>query len=159
MAAGEDEAQPVIGGERAAGGDRSLHLVGLLSKLGQALPEPRVAPQPVDRPSPRGRHQPRTGVARQPVGGPVLERCHRRLLDQLLGEVPVAQDAHQRRDQSRALFTENSLERGIDGPARCQTSGYPISPVTRGRISRMSGAGHEEARRIAASRSGTSMTP
>ncbi len=159
MAAGEDEAQPVVRGERAAGGDRSLHLVSLLSELRQAVAEPCVASQPVDRPTARRGHQPGAGVAWQAVRGPVLERRDGRLLDQLLGQVPVAQDAHQRRDQASPLLAEDPLQRCVDRVALRQARRYPISPVTSGRISRVSGAGHEEASRIAASRSGTSMTP
>ena len=112
VAAGEEEAQPIVGGKRPAGRDRALHLVCLLSELHQPLAEPRIPAQPVDCTAARRRHQPGPRIARQALGRPVLERGHRRLLHKLLGKVPVTEDADQRGDQAGALLR-------APGPGRC----------------------------------------
>ncbi len=89
----------------------------------------------------------------------MLEGSDRRVLYQLLGQVPVVQDPHQGGDQPCSLLAQDQLERRIDRSWPCQPSAVPAGDSTIGRISRVSGPGHEAARRIAASRSGTSISP
>ena len=114
MAAREEEPQAVIGAHRPSGRDRCIHLGGLRGQLAHAFPVSRVAPQPVDRLAPRRGHEPCAGVVRDAVGRPVLERRHRRVLDQLLREVPVAEDPDERRRQPAALLAQDGTEPLVD---------------------------------------------
>ena len=114
MAAGEEEPQAVVGAHRPSRRDRFIHLAGLRRQLAHALAVARVAPEPVDGLAPSGGHQPGARIARDALGRPVLERRDRRLLDELLREVPVAQDAHERRRQPPALLAQDRVELRVD---------------------------------------------
>jgi hypothetical protein len=58
----------------------------------------------------RGRRQPRAGVARQPVAGPALCGRRERVLRGFLGEIEVAEEADQRREDTTPLLAEYLLE-------------------------------------------------
>ena len=124
--------------ERTAGGSYPVDVTrvephGLLAELFQPVAESSVSPQPVDRAAARRGHQPGARIPRQAVDRPVLERGDGRLLDELLGKVPVAQDADQRGDQSGALLTQDRVEGNVDGVALGQSN-------SRERTARMGGA-------------------
>ena len=57
-----------------------------------------VSPQPVDRPVPRHRHDPRPRVVGNSVGRPAAQRGQVRILNRVLGESDVAEDAGKQRD-------------------------------------------------------------
>ena len=78
-------------------------LIGLLA-------QPPAAAQPVDRPVARGRRDPRPGVGGHAAVRPGLERGDERVLDGLLGEVEVAEDADQRRDRPALLLAEQAVD-------------------------------------------------
>jgi hypothetical protein len=59
----------------------------------------------------RGRRQPRARVAWQPVAGPALCGRRKRLLRGFLGEIEVAEEADQRREDTAPLLAEDLLER------------------------------------------------
>ena len=105
MAAGEDEAEPVILHRpfllsRCVLGceDQSLTLEGATSRL---------AAQVIDGPISRGRRDPATRVRRQSLDGPLSKSEGERLLDRVLGDVDVAEDADQCGHRSTGLLAED----------------------------------------------------
>jgi hypothetical protein len=63
----------------------------------------------------RGRRQPRARIARQPFAGPALGGRRKRLLRGFLGEIEVAEEADQRREDTTPLLAEDLLDtRGRD---------------------------------------------
>jgi len=107
MAAGEEELEPLVWDRRL------LHL--LLRDL-RWLEQPRLlsedapAANPVNRAVPRGHEEPGARVLWRPVSRPAL-RCRReRLLGGLLGQVEVAEEADERRDDAAPLLPEGLLE-------------------------------------------------
>ena len=118
MAAGEDQPQAIVG-------DRA-HLVLLVRlsprchglerrQLGALVLEAALAADPVDRLVARGGHDPRGRVVGHPGRGPALKRDHERLLDRLLGEVEVPEDARQRGDRPAGLLPEQAVARKRSG--------------------------------------------
>jgi hypothetical protein len=59
----------------------------------------------------RSRRQPRARVARQPIAAPALCGRRERLLGGFLGEIEVAEEADQRREDASPLLAEDLLER------------------------------------------------
>src|SRR4051812_21963542 len=104
MAAGEDQRQPLVGD----------HLVLLLLRerlqLLQLPPQRPVAADPVDRAVARGRHDPPGGIRRDAAGRPLVERDHVRVLQRVLGELEVAEDADQGREDAAVLLAEDGLD-------------------------------------------------
>ena len=126
MAAGEDQLQPLVGK------DRLLHLV--LHGLGH-LQEPRllgeraVAAQAVDRAIAGRDRQPRARIRRRAVARPALGSDRERLLSGLLGEVEVAEEADQVREDAAPLVAEDLLEqRATSPPAAAPRSRRPSAP-------------------------------
>jgi hypothetical protein len=110
VAAGEDEPQPVVGHRvrllvlvlRALGRDQ-------VAQLALLLLEAPLAPEPVECLVARGGGDPRTRVARCSVARPALQRHHEGLLDGLLGEVEVAEDADECGDRPPRLAPEQAV--------------------------------------------------
>ena len=101
MAAGEDQAQPVV--RLLSHGQLQLHeLVAIAS----------IPPQLVQRPVARHGQQPRPRIVRDARKRPAFERDQQCVLDDLLGEVEVAQDADQRGGEPSGLVSKG---RGQDG--------------------------------------------
>ena len=117
VAAREQQRKAIIGLHRSAGLDAGVERGGLAGQLLHPLAVAGLAPEPVDGLATRGGHQPGAGVARDAVDGPVLERAHGRVLHELLGEVPVAEDAHERPGQAPALVAQDLGQARIDGGA------------------------------------------
>jgi hypothetical protein len=120
MAAGEDQAQAVVGHLSLSHGlGRQLRLGGLglarlealeaLEHLLLLLSEP-LAPQPVDRLVAGDARDPGAGVVGDAVGRPPLERDDEGLLDRLLGGVDVTEDADQARDRPSRLVPEQAVD-------------------------------------------------
>ena len=127
VAAGEDQPQAVVGELLAlhglllclrpqpleAGEDLGLHL------------ERALAAQPVDRAVAGDPGDPGARVVGQPVARPSFERNHEGVLNRLLGEVEVAEDADQARDRPPRLASEQAVERPFtnryDAEAPCAT--------------------------------------
>ena len=142
VAAGEDQLQPLVGegglGHRALGRRLPLQQRG--------LPRQRlVAAQPVDRAVAAGRDQPRAGIRRDALARPPLGGHRERLLGGLLGEVEVAEEADQRRQNTSPLVAEDLLERCYHST----TGRTSIAPPSRA-------AGIRAASSMAASRSSAS---
>ena len=75
--------------------------------LGVALVADGLAAEAVDGTVPSGGHDPSTGVRRRPLGRPPGHRDGERLLDRVLGEIDVAEDADQGGDASAVLPPED----------------------------------------------------
>jgi hypothetical protein len=128
MAAGEDETQPLVGharrhrllaGRLVVGPGGGLHG----GKLRCALAHYALAPQPVDRPVARHDDDPRHGIARDAVARPTLDRDGERLLDRLLGEIPVTDGTDQRRDRPPEMRSVQAVDR-----ARCRRLAQDAAP-------------------------------
>ena len=74
-----------------------------------------VAAKDVDGAPPRRGHQPRARVVGDALFRPFLERRHQAVLDDLLGEVEVAEDADQGRGQPSGLLAEDGGDRLVVG--------------------------------------------
>ena len=111
MTACEDQAEALVGNGRLL-----VHLVVRRraleprQQLGLPLQGP-LAAEPVDRPVARGGHEPGSGICRDAVPRPALERDRNRLLKGVLGEVEVAEDADQGREDASVLLAKELLER------------------------------------------------
>ena len=68
-----------------------------------------IAPEPVDRAVACHRDDPRERVARDAVARPALDRGREGVLDGLLGHVPVADGADQRRDRPPEVLAEQAV--------------------------------------------------
>src|SRR5581483_541456 len=80
----------------------------------QLLPLPRedaLSAEPVDRPVPRGRDDPRARAGGDAVPGPSLERDGEGLLDGVLGQVEVAKRVRESGDRTSPLLAEDAGDR------------------------------------------------
>jgi hypothetical protein len=96
MAAGEDEAQPVIN-HSAVGRIKHQRVLkrGEPLDLVPFLPEAGAPAQVVDCPMPRRADKLRARVRGGPLRGPLLERSSEGLLHHLLGKIEVVEEADQ----------------------------------------------------------------
>ena len=113
VTAGEDEAQPVVF-DATVVGDPRLTRWSQHRDLLQLRGARRGAAQPVDRAIPGRGREPRARHARDAVARPSLERAREGFLRALLGDVPVARDPDQRRDDATPLLAEGVGDRGLD---------------------------------------------
>src|ERR1700722_14290547 len=133
MAAGEDELKPLIG-------DLILvHLVHLRlrGRRRGGLDEPQlggehaVTAQPVDRPVPRRRHQPRDRAVGHPLGRPAPGRDRERLRRRFLGKLEVAEVPDEQGEHPGPRVTEYLLKWGQNGfPSTGRISTVPPSRST-----------------------------
>ncbi len=130
MAAGEEEPQAVIGSHRSSCLDARAHCGGLARQLLHPLAIAGMPPQSVDCLAACRGHQPGAGVIGDAVLRPVLEGGDGGILHQLLGHVPVAEDADERRGQATALVTQDVGKALVDERA---VSHAPESGAPRGR--------------------------
>jgi hypothetical protein len=72
-----------------------------------------IAPQPIDRPVSRRRRDPTTRVGWEAIAGPHLERHREGLLNRVLGEIDVAEDADQGGYGATELGTEDRTDLGL----------------------------------------------
>ena len=120
VAAGEDQREPLVG--------QGVHVfvLGRLcpgEQLGLALERPGPA-DPVDRSIARDGLDPGARPARNACAGPPLERRGERVLHRVLGELEVAEDADQGREDAAPLVPEDALELVYPATsADCITSG------------------------------------
>ena len=124
MAAREDETQSLVG-DRA----HLFLLVGpkLLEsgeQLGLAGERP-FAPDPIDRAVARRRDDPRAWIARGAVPRPTFERGRERVLNRVLRELEVTEDADEDRNGTSPLLAEDR----VDGywPASGRISTDPLA--------------------------------
>ncbi len=79
-------------------------------ELGRERAQCTLAPEPVDRAVARDGDDPRQRVARGAVARPARGRGRERLLDRLLGDVPVPDGADQRGDRAPEVLAERALD-------------------------------------------------
>jgi hypothetical protein len=107
MAAGEDELEALVGERRLVHGvlrdQRDLEQAGLRG-------ERALAADAVERPVAGGRDQPRSGARGDAVARPALRGDREGVLGGLLGEVEVAEEADQGREDASPLVAEDLLE-------------------------------------------------
>jgi hypothetical protein len=80
-----------------------------LEQLGLAG-ERALTANPVDRAVPGGGRQPRGGIVGRAVSGPALDSRRERVLEGVLGELEVAEDADQGREDAAPLLADDLLE-------------------------------------------------
>ena len=115
VAAGEDQAQPVVG-------DGGIHF-GLLVRgggcerleLAHLVLQAARPSDAVDRPVAGGRDDPGAGVVRRTPLGPDLERDDEGVLHRLLGEVEVAEHPDERGDRPSRLLAEQAVDVALAG--------------------------------------------
>jgi hypothetical protein len=110
MTTREDEAEAIVGDAA------HVAVVRVRLELRQACQQlrlPRKAAltaDPIDRAVPRGRDEPRAGILRRPVVPPALDRDCECVLDRVLGELEVTEDADEDRDGAAPFLTEQGLD-------------------------------------------------
>src|SRR5439155_25800020 len=125
MAAGEDQAESLVR-HRLVTVVQALQLGELLEQLRLAR-ERSLPSDPVDRAVSRGRDQPGAGILRRAVAGPALQGGRDRVLEGVLRELEVAEDADQGGEDAAPLLAED----GFDA-AQCSTTGLTsIAPPVR----------------------------
>ena len=116
MAAGEDQAESLIG--------HGFVVVFLGRELGEPLEnfglagEGLLAADPVDRAVACGGGQPRGGVVGRAVSWPALDGGRERVLEGVLGQLEIAEDADQGREDAAPLLADDSFEL-----CQCSTTG------------------------------------
>src|SRR5205085_1669927 len=128
VAAGEDEAQPIILDRLALGRLLGRERLGVL--LFQRI-EARASANGVDRLEAAGRDQPGARIVGQPLRRPLLERGAKRFVQRFLGEVEVTEQPHQRREHAARLRTVNRLDLRIRGQGRNYSGWMPASRIAR----------------------------
>jgi hypothetical protein len=121
MAADEDESQEVVVDRLPDRQIRSRRLLSRLELAGQLLVLALEAHGPtdeVDRPVPRGGHEPGARVVRDARLRPLLERGDERVLRELLREADIAHDSRETGDQPRRLDPPNRVDRAVGGCCR-----------------------------------------
>jgi len=107
MTAGEDQLEALVADRRVVHlflrGCRHVEQSGLRG-------ERAIAADAVDRAVAPRRHQPRARICRRPLAGPALGGDRKRFLRGFLGEVEVAEEADQRREDAAPLVVEDLLE-------------------------------------------------
>jgi hypothetical protein len=124
MAAGEDQAEPFVGQGRLL--VVALQLREPLQELGLSL-ERSLSPYSVYRSVARRREEPGGRAIGDALEGPPLDRRCDRVLEGVLGELEVAEDADQVREDAAPLLAEDALDRG-----QCSITGRTsIAPPVR----------------------------
>ncbi len=111
VAAGEDQPQPVV----AHGTDLGLVVRGARVEqrgLDVAVVARRLAPEAVDRAVAGRGHDPAARIRRDAGRGPAPRGDDECVLDRLFGDVDVAEEANQGRDDTAVLLAEDMLDRG-----------------------------------------------
>jgi hypothetical protein len=107
VTAGEDQFEALVG--KCRGVHRILRRLGNVQQAG-LHGQRAIAPDAVDGPVARRRHQPGARVGRRSVAGPALRGDRERLLRGLLGEVEVAEEADQGSEDVAPVLAEGLLE-------------------------------------------------
>jgi hypothetical protein len=113
MAAGEDQCEPLVGHAHDNRFVRRLVVCrgrGEYGELRNAGAQHAVTAYAVERTVARHRQQPRRRVARDAVARPALERSRERVLDGVLGEIPIADRANERRNRPPDVLAEQAVD-------------------------------------------------
>ena len=107
MAAGEDQPQPVVAHRAHLLGRARRRARAASAACGVPVVAGRLPAEPVDGPVAGRGDDPAARVGRHAVDRPALDGDGERLLDRLLGEVDVAEDADQGGDDPAVLLAED----------------------------------------------------
>src|SRR4051812_46789078 len=114
MAAGEDQPQLIVRDrrqlERVLGATSLLFEAQRKGQLAALRLDDLQVPQSVESLAPTGRGEPRARGGRQAVLGPGLEGGGERILKRILGELKVAEDTDQRRQNRAGLCSKDLIE-------------------------------------------------
>ncbi len=105
MAAGEDQPQPVVGDVVVFGVAELLGSVRLIRDFAAAFA------QAIDRFESPGRNEPGARIRRGAVDRPALDRGRERVLERLLGEIEIAEEADQSGENAAGLGAVDRLDR------------------------------------------------
>jgi hypothetical protein len=127
VAAGEDEPQPIVLdalvlARRARVGDR----LDLLGDVVEWHVEACAPANPVDRLEPPRRNQPRARVGRDAVARPLLDRGGERVVQGLLRDVEIAEQADERRQHATRFGAVDGFDGGERGGHRRADSSAPL---------------------------------
>ena len=112
MAAGEDQPQPVVLDAVLVRLERVARVsIELLRDLRERRIESGTAAQGVDRLEPTGRNQPGAGIRGHAIPGPALDRGGERVVQSLLGEVEIAEQADQRGQDAARVGAVDGVHR------------------------------------------------
>jgi hypothetical protein len=129
VAAGEDEAQPVV-----LHGPHLLEHAGLVVAgcehryLAEQLPSTRLAAQAVEGAVVGGGGDPAARVGRHAVGWPFAQGESEGLLDRILGHVEVTKGADQGGHRSAGLLAEDPADLGLVEPGWGVAVAHPVRP-------------------------------
>jgi hypothetical protein len=107
MAAREDELEPLVADRRLI--ELVLHRFRHLEQAG-LRDERAVAPDAIDRAVARSRHEPRARAVGRAFARPALGRDREGLLGGFLGEVEIAEEADQRRNDAAPFVAEDLFD-------------------------------------------------
>jgi hypothetical protein len=115
VAAGENQLEPVVR-QFVVGAD---HVSGFAAvqrarDLGLQRVESGAAAQCVDGPETPGRDQPRARIRRETLIWPAAQRGVERVLHRILGEIEIAQQSDERREDAAAFRAIDGVELGAD---------------------------------------------
>src|SRR5258708_3780377 len=109
MAAREDEPQPVVGLDGISRSHRPLQQRDLVAVT-------PVPPKDVDGTAPRGSHEPRARSVRDAFEWPFFERCDQAVLNDLLSEIEISDEADEGSGQASGFLAEDGAH-----PLPCQS--------------------------------------
>jgi hypothetical protein len=110
VATGEDQAEAIV---LHRPGLLSRRLVGGFARLACEFVPPRLASEVIDRAISSRRRDPAPGIRRQTVGRPFPQSEGEGLLDRILSEVDVAEDADQGGDRPTGLLPEDPADQRV----------------------------------------------
>ena len=126
VAAREDEAQQVVldgvGRRYLGGGECRLRQ---RPDVRRRHLETSAATQPIDRLEASRRDQPRTGVVGHAIVPPALEGDREGLVHRLLGEIEVAEQTDQCREDAARLVAVQRIDRGAQLPLAASVARHP----------------------------------
>ena len=123
VAAGEDQPQLVILDALIFTRCRRRRaLIETSGQFGKGRVEPRAAAEDVDRFEAAGRDQPRAGIGRDAVPRPLLDGRRERVVQRLFRQVEVAENSHERGEDTPRLGAVNVVDRLADDVRRLRVN-------------------------------------
>ena len=115
MTCGEDEAEQVVSDVVV---DRTIEIHLLLcfhpaAELFVLALEPLAAPEVIDRAALADGHEPRTGIVRDPGGGPLLQSRDERVVREVFCQADVSHHVRESGDEPRRFDPPDRVDRGV----------------------------------------------
>lgn len=129
MAGDEDQTQHIVVDDiRIPQQVSALPLLQVVREQGETLVEALLPSPPVDGPALGHRREPGTGVARNPIRRPLLQRIDERFLGQLLRETEVADHPGESTDDAGGLDAPDGGDGALGRPGvGCRTRRLTVS--------------------------------